>query len=133
MLRECATYQFHDTSDSAPIKLRWDVTDQQRLRSHGGNLAAVLLHLREHHFKRYDLIERQIRRVLPSFGGFELEPTSGKVLLQWRSLDSIVVADFDHTGATQLRRLDKADYAEWLEDGFSLSDIWLQNVIGGRP
>lgn len=214
MLRECSTYQFHDTSDTAPIKTRWDVADHQRLRSHGGNLAAVLLHLREQHFKRYDLIERQIRRVLPSFGGFDLEPTSGKVLLQWRSrqgnkvfgahltsdgslrlfclitllslpddmlsdvilidepelglhpaaitliaemaesasethqivlstqspylvdcfdLDSIVVADFDDAGATQLRRLDAADYREWLEDGYSLSDIWLQNVIGGRP
>lgn len=214
MLRECATYQFHDTSDTAPIKLRWDATDQQRLRSHGGNLAAVLLYLREHHFKRYALIERQIRRVLPSFGGFELEPVSGKVLLQWRSkqggkvfgahltsdgslrlfclvtllslpddmlpdiilidepelglhpaaitlvaemtesvsenhqiilstqspylvdcfdLDDIVVADFDDEGATDLRQLDSSDYSEWLKEGFTLSDIWLQNVIGGRP
>lgn len=214
MLRECASFQFHDTSDTAPIKVRWDVTDRQRFRSHGGNLAAVLLYLRDQHFKRYDLIERQIRRVLPSFGGFELEPTSGKVLLQWRSrqggkvfgahltsdgslrlfclitllslpnemlpdvilidepelglhpaainlvaemadsvseahqvilstqspylvdcfeLDSIVVADFDADGATQLRQLNAADYSQWLEDGFSLSDIWLQNVIGGRP
>jgi predicted ATPase len=213
LLRQCASFQFHDTSDTAAIKLSWDVTDSRHLRSNGGNLAAVLLHLRENHFKRYDLIERQIRRLLPTFGGFVLEPAYGKVLLQWRSrtggktfgahltsdgslrlfclvtlltlpdamlpdvmlidepelglhpaaitlvsemvtgvaqrrqvilstqspylvdcfsLDDIVVADLDK-GATRLRLIDAAAYQAWLDDEYSPSDLWLQNVIGGRP
>ncbi len=53
LLRQCTTYQFHDTSDKASIRMRWDVTDAVRLRSDGGNLATVLLALRENHFKRY--------------------------------------------------------------------------------
>ncbi|MCX7258535.1 MAG: AAA family ATPase [Polaromonas sp.] len=83
LLRQCTTYQFHDTSDKASIRMRWDVTDSVRLRSDGGNLAAVLLALRENHFKRYQLVVRQIQRVLPTFKDFVLEPNYGKVDLRW--------------------------------------------------
>jgi len=83
LLRQCTTYPFHDTSDQASIRLRWDVTDSVRLRSDGGNLAAVLLALRENHFKRYQLVVRQIQRVLPAFKAFVLEPSYGKVDLRW--------------------------------------------------
>ena len=83
LLRQCTTYQFHDTSDKASIRMRWDVTDAVRLRSDGGNLAPVLLTLRENHFKRYQLVVRQIQRVLPTFKDFVLEPNYGKVDLRW--------------------------------------------------
>ena len=83
LLRQCTTYQFHDTSDKASIRMRWDVTDAVRLRSDGGNLAAVLLALRENHFKRYQLVVRQIQRVLPAFKDFVLEASYGKVDLRW--------------------------------------------------
>lgn len=82
-LRQCATYQFHDTSANAAIHNRWDVTDSLRLRSDGGNLAAVLLSLHEAERKRYELIVKQIRRVLPAFKDFVLEAEAGKVLLRW--------------------------------------------------
>lgn len=214
LLRQCASHQFHDTSDAAPIKLSWDVTDCRRLRGNGGNLAAVLLHLREAHNRRYRLIERHIARVLPGFAGFVLEPRYGKVLLQWQNrhadkvfgahltsdgslrlfclitllnlpdellpdvllidepelglhpaavslvaqmiagvadsrqvilatqspalvdgfaLESVVIADLDDDGATRLRRLRAEDYRAWLDDDFSVSDLWLQNIIGGQP
>lgn len=84
LLKRCGTFQFHDTSAQAPIKTHWDATDYYSLRSHGGNLAAVLLHLRDEHFKRYRLIERHITRVLPSFRAFELESVAGRVQLRWR-------------------------------------------------
>lgn len=83
LLRQCSTYQFHDTSANATIHNRWDVTDSFRLRSDGGNLAAVLLDLQSADPKRYQLIVRQIQRVLPTFKEFVLEPESGKVLLRW--------------------------------------------------
>ena len=85
LLKRCGTYQFHDTSDQAPIKTAWDQTDCAVLRSHGGNLAAVLLYLREEHYQRYRLIEWQVARVLTNFRGFELEPAAGRVQLRWRS------------------------------------------------
>jgi predicted ATPase len=83
LLRQCATYQFHDTSINAAIHNRWDTTESFRLRSDGGNLAAVLLDLRNTDEKRYQLIVKQIRRVLPAFKDFVLEEVSGKVLLRW--------------------------------------------------
>jgi predicted ATPase len=83
LLRQCSTYQFHDTSINAAIHLRWDVTESFRLRSDGGNLAAVLLDLHNTDEKRYELITKQISRVLPAFKDFVLEEQAGKVLLRW--------------------------------------------------
>ena len=83
LLRQCSTYQFHDTSINSAIHNRWDVTESFRLRSDGGNLAAVLLDIRNTDGKRYELIVKQIRRVLPAFKDFVLEEEAGKVLLRW--------------------------------------------------
>lgn len=88
LLRNCATFQFHDTSAKASLNMRWDEGETARLRSDGGNLAPVLLHLSREHPKRYRLITRQIQRVLPVFEDFELEPAGGKVLLRWRGKNS---------------------------------------------
>ncbi|QTR49573.1 AAA family ATPase [Candidatus Thiothrix anitrata] len=213
LLRGIVSYQFHDTSKNAYLKQAWDMNDYAFLRSHGGNVAAVLLYLRENHVKRFQLIEKQIRRVLPSFGGFELNPVAGRVELRWQhkfgdktmgahltsdgslrlfclvtllnlpremlppvilldepelglhpnavvlvaamirtlsarcqvilatqsplmvdgfSLDDITVVDVE-AGATELRKLSQAQYQQWLDDNFTVSDLWLSNVIGGQP
>lgn len=39
LLKNCTTYQFHDTSTHSFIKQEWDETDNRFMRSHGGNLA----------------------------------------------------------------------------------------------
>ena len=88
LLRNCATYQFHDTSAKASLNMRWDESETAYLRSDGGNLAPVLLHLSREHPQRYRFIIRQIQRVLPVFEDFELEPTNGKVMLRWRAKGS---------------------------------------------
>ena len=88
LLRNCSTYQFHDTSANSNIRLRWDLTESFRLRSDGGNLAAVLLDLRENDLQRYKLIVRQIQRVLPTFKDFVLEAIAGKVELRWQGQQS---------------------------------------------
>lgn len=84
LLRQCATYQFHDTSSNASLRNKWDVTDCARLRSDGGNLAAVLLDLVENDLPRYKRIVRQIQRVLPTFDDFVLEPVADRVALRWK-------------------------------------------------
>ena len=85
LLRQCSTYQFHDTSANASLHQRWDVSDSVFLRSDGGNLAAVLLSLREHDGSRYQQLVRQIQRVFPLLDDFVLEPVCGKVLLRWKT------------------------------------------------
>ncbi|MEN9843238.1 MAG: hypothetical protein RLZZ612_1067 [Pseudomonadota bacterium] len=88
LLKGCATYQFHDTSINAPFRKRWDVEDFSRLRSDGGNLAAVLFGLREYSLAYYQMIVRQIKRVLPNFDDFVLEPAYGTIELRWRGTQS---------------------------------------------
>ena len=60
LLRECAVYQFHDTSDRSAIKTSWDASDNYMLRSQGGNLPAVLHRLERTDFNRFTLICRHI-------------------------------------------------------------------------
>jgi len=104
LLRQCSTYQFHDTSINASIHNRWDVTDSFRLRSDGGNLAAVLLDLRNTDAKRYELIVKQIGRVLPAFKDFVLEEVAGKVLLRWvgRQSDKVFGSHLTSDGSLRL-------------------------------
>ena len=85
LLRSCAVYQFHDTSKESHFKQRWDSSDNAQLRSHGGNLAAVLLRLEREDIRRFELICYHISRVLPVFDRFEVEETNGTVLLRWKA------------------------------------------------
>ena len=88
MLRDCMSYQsyqFHDTSDASPLKTRWDVEDNHRLLGHGGNLAPILIRLREKEISRYNMICKHIGRVLPEFHSFQLDADYGKTLLRWRA------------------------------------------------
>lgn len=85
LLRDCMVYQFHDTSTTSPLKTRWDAEDGHRLLEHGGNLASVLIRLRENDLARYNMLCRHIPRVLPEFSGFELDVDYGKTLLRWRA------------------------------------------------
>ena len=85
LLRNCAVFQFHDTSDSSSLKTRWEAEDNNALRSNGGNLAAVLYRLEHEHHHRFELICRHIRRVLPIFDRFQIENSYGKVQLRWKA------------------------------------------------
>ena len=84
LLKNCTAYQFHDTSTHSFLKQEWDEDDNRFMRSHGGNLAPILLRLKNEDIKRYKLIIRQIQRVLPTFEDFELEPLHGKIALRWQ-------------------------------------------------
>jgi len=89
LLSGICTYQFHDTSDTAKIKDRGYVDDARYLRHNAGNLAAFLKMLKEHesYTKYYDRIVRHIRRIMPQFGDFDLQPVPGNkdyVRLNWK-------------------------------------------------
>lgn len=103
VLRQCVTYQFHDTSPTANIKRAWDVTDSARLRSDGANLAPVLLNLFENDSRAYERIVQRIQRVLPNFLDFVLTPNFGKVLMRWRSKQGDMTFGPDSTSDGSLR------------------------------
>ena len=88
LLRNCAAYQFHNTGAKSNFKKKWDAGDNTYMRGHGGNLAAILHRLEHEDLRRFELICRHIRRVLPGFDRFEIEEQYGKVALRWRSRHS---------------------------------------------
>ena len=85
LLKDCAVYQFHDTSDASHFKKRWDADDNNYLRTHGGNLAAVLNRLEQEDVRRFESISRHVRRALPVFDRFQIEDSFGKVSLRWKA------------------------------------------------
>ncbi|WP_420442972.1 AAA family ATPase [Candidatus Poriferisodalis sp.] len=87
LLRDCHTFQFHDTSLGAAMKRPWDMSDNRLLRSDGGNLAAVLLRLRDEYPDHYEWVQGNIRRILPNFDQFLIEERHGKAILRWRATD----------------------------------------------
>lgn len=81
-------YHFHDTSATAPMRRSCSVRQTGRLWPDAGNLAALLLWMRDKHEDRYTRICDSIRLVAPFLDEFVLDPKeSGQdenVLLEWR-------------------------------------------------
>jgi predicted ATPase len=90
-LRDCAVYQFHNTSETARIRQRWSVTDNQHLKEDGANLAPFLLRIREQHPAHYQRITGTLRQIAPFFADFVLEPENATLLLRWREIGNDVV------------------------------------------
>jgi predicted ATPase len=90
-LQDCAVYQFHNTSETARIRQRWSVSDNQHLKEDGANLAPFLLRIREQHPTHYQRITGTLRQIAPFFADFVLEPENDTLLLRWREFGNDVV------------------------------------------
>lgn len=92
LLSRCRVYHFHDTSPTARVRLHSYIGDNRWLMPDAGNLAAVLLRLREENSGLvYQRIVTTIRLIAPFFDDFDLEPSGfGKkdVILNWRDKGS---------------------------------------------
>jgi predicted ATPase len=84
LVQSFANYQFHDTSQTARFKQRWNVDDNQYLKEDAGNLAPFLLRLRENEPRYYQRIVETLRQITPFFADFVLNPMGNTVILQWR-------------------------------------------------
>ena len=87
-LSQIRAYQFHDTSDTAKIRINGYVDDCRYLRSDAGNLAAFLraMKINPDRKKYYERIIRHIQKVFPQFKDFELDTNAGNdkyILLNW--------------------------------------------------
>ena len=86
LLGNCSVHQFRNTSDTSNFRKPWDVEDSNYLRTHGGNLAAVLHRLEQEDLGRFELICRHVRRVLPMFDRFRIVESHGQVSLRWTAV-----------------------------------------------
>lgn len=77
-------YHFHDTSDTALVKLIHSVTDNQKLKNDAANLAAFLMRLKRVYPESYRQIINTIRLVAPFFDDFVHRENEANVQLEWR-------------------------------------------------
>ncbi len=84
LLRKLIVYQFHNTSDTAPMRLKWSAFDGRWLKQNGENLGSFLYRLQNEEKAYYLRIVKYIRLVLPFFDDFELYEEFGKILLRWK-------------------------------------------------
>lgn len=91
LLKRCVVYQFHNTSETARIRQKWDPDDNRILKGDGANLASFLFRLMRERTPYYQRIVSAIREVAPFFADFELEPSDNRILLQWRERNSDIL------------------------------------------
>lgn len=92
LLNNCRVYHFHDTSPTARVRQYCYIGDNRWLMPDAGNLAALLLRLRqENGGSVYQRIITTIRLIAPFFDDFELEPAGPNkkdIILNWRDKGS---------------------------------------------
>ena len=82
VLRELRVHRFRNIFERTGRPQ--DADDHVRLRPDGSNLAAILNWLQQLQPQRFGLLQQQIERILPAFGGFDIEARYGRVRLRWR-------------------------------------------------
>jgi predicted ATPase len=96
-LQGCRVFHFHDTSRDAPVKQQGYAADNRSLHPNAGNLAAVMLRMRDGDPGRYRRVVHTVRQVAPFFRDFVLEPelAPDRVRLRWRQegSDTVLPAD----------------------------------------
>ena len=91
LLQNCAVYQFHNTSETARIRQKWNIEDSRYLREDGANLAPLLLRLREDEPIYYQRIVETLRQIAPFFLDFVLESVNYSVILQWKECNTDLI------------------------------------------
>ena len=105
LLQKIVVYQFHNTSDTARIREKWDVNDNRWLKEDAANIAPVLFRLQEYDNRCYQRIVDTIRLILPFFSNFALEPQYNRLLLNWRERNSDQVFSVSQASDGMLRVL----------------------------
>jgi len=91
LLNQCRVYHFHDTSPTAMARQFSYVQDNRWLMPDAGNLAAMLFLYREKARVVYNRIVSTVRKIMPEFGDFVLEPSRlnpNVIMLNWQKQGS---------------------------------------------
>lgn len=83
-------YHFHDTGASARVKQTHKITNNAELQYDAGNLAALLLRLKQEYPLNYMQIVESIKMIAPYFYDFYLEQSNGTddIILRWKQVGS---------------------------------------------
>lgn len=103
LMRKIIVYQFHNTSETARIKSKWDIEDNRWLKWDAANLAPFLYRLKNNEPQFYKSILQTIRLIIPFFADFDLEPEYNRILLRWRERNSDLVFNVSQAADGMLR------------------------------
>jgi len=87
LLMQCRVYHFHDTSLTARFRQATYIHDNRTLLPDAGNLASILFAYKQRNTVVYRRIVSTIRKIMPEFDDFELEPSRlnpNDIFLNWR-------------------------------------------------
>ena len=104
-LRKISVYQFHNTSETARIRTKWNANDNRSLKEDGGNVAPFLFRLKREEGHCYQRIIDTLRLILPFFSDFELEPEYDSLLLAWREQNSDQIFDVSQASDGMMRMI----------------------------
>lgn len=105
LLRKLIVYQFHNTSDTAPMRMKWSQSDGRWLKQNGENLGSFLFRLKNDEKPYYLRIIKYIRLVLPFFDDFELYEEFGQILLRWTEKGTIKLFNAGQASDGMLRTI----------------------------
>ncbi len=105
LLRKLIVYQFHNTSDTASMRMKWSQADGRWLKQNGENLGSFLYRLQNDENAYYLRIVKYIRLVLPFFDEFELYPEFGQILLCWKEKGTTKVFNAGQASDGMLRTI----------------------------
>jgi len=88
LLAGIRVFHFHDTSKEAYIHQASPLEFNSKIKSDGGNLAAVLYMLKNEKSKYYERIVSYIKIVAPFFDDFVLEPINNSIQLRFKEINS---------------------------------------------
>ena len=105
-MKSFKVFHFHDTSNTAKIKQKCNINDNEYLRNDAGNLAAYLFLLQEKYPKVFKKIEMSVRSVAPFFECFQLKPdriNEDQIRLEWKERNSEMYLNAMHLSDGTLR------------------------------
>lgn len=108
MMGQWRFYQFHDTSRSAAIKQKSDISNCRYLSEDAGNLASYLWMLKTGYPDYYRRVVGVIRQIAPFFDDFILEPDAlnpDKIMLQWKDCERGMTFNAGHLSDGTLRMM----------------------------
>jgi predicted ATPase len=79
----CRVFHFHDTGMTSPMKSHGYAADNLTLHADAGNIAAVLLRLKQSEPGTYRQILRSVRTIAPFFREFVLVEQDERIQLRW--------------------------------------------------
>ena len=91
LLRRCVVHQFHNTSETARIRQKWDKEDNRYLKDDGANLAPFLFRMKEERGKYYQRIVETIKLITPYFSDFFFDPGDWSMMLKWTEIGTDMV------------------------------------------